>query len=258
MMDVEQYRVDVTDFVATVTFERPPVNAINRQSREELIRVFDGLSDRYDVRAIVLTASGDVFSAGADIKERTSLLQEPGDYLRHNRLTREFFYAVTDCSKPVIAAANGPALGAGLVLMLSCDMILASDNAVFAMPEIDVGLAGGASFITRHLGRAFARRMYFTGKRIPASEFYRRGVIDACLPRDQLLPAALELAREVAAKSPITVREAKKAFNIIEEMPARDAYRFEQSITVALSHTEDAKEAQRAFLEKRKPVFKER
>jgi len=100
--------------------------------------------------------------------------------------------------------------------------------------------------------------MYFTGKRIPASEFYRRGVIDACLPRDQLLPAALELAREVAAKSPTAVREAKKAFNIIEEMPARDAYRFEQSITVALSHTEDAKEAQRAFLEKRKPVFKER
>jgi enoyl-CoA hydratase len=137
-------------------------------------------------------------------------------------------------------------------------MILASDNAVFALPEIDVGLAGGASFITRHLGRAFARRMYFTGKRIPASEFYRRGVIDACLPREQLLAAALDLGRDIAAKSPIAVREAKRAFNLIEEMPTRDAYRYEQSITVALSHTEDAKEAQRAFIEKRKPVFKGR
>jgi enoyl-CoA hydratase len=83
-------------------------------------------------------------------------------------------------------------------------------------------------------------------------------VIDACLPREQLLPAAQELAREIAAKSPVAVREAKRAFNTVEQMPYRDGYRFEQSVTVALSHTEDAKEAQRAFVEKRKPVFKGR
>ena len=254
-MNVEHYRVDVADFIATVTFDRPPVNAVNRQSREELVRVFDVLSDRDDVRVVILTGAGDIFSAGADIKERTTLVQEPGDYLRHNRLTREFFYAVTDCAKPVVGAINGPALGAGLVLMLSCDIILASDNAVFAMPEIDVGLAGGASFITQHLGRSFARSMFFTARRVPASEFYRRGVIEAALPRDRLMPAALELARELAAKSPIAMREVKRALNTIEEMPARDAYRFEQSVTLALSHTHDAKEAQRAFVEKRKPNF---
>jgi enoyl-CoA hydratase len=257
-MDTEQFRLDVSESVATVVFDRPPVNAINRQSREELIRIFDELSDRDDVRAVVLTGAGDIFSAGADIKERSSLVREPGDYLRHNRLTREFFYAVTDCAKPVIAAVNGPALGAGLVLMLSCDIVLASENAVFAMPEIDVGLAGGASFLTRHLGRSFARRMYFTAERVPAGEFYRRGVIDACLRREQLLPAALDLARDISAKSPIAVREVKRALNTIEEMPAREAYRFEQSVTVALSHTDDAKEAQRAFIEKRKPIFKGR
>src|SRR5687767_14894041 len=150
-MDAEHYRVDIAEFVATVTINRPPVNAINRQSREELVRIFDALSDRDDVRAVVLTGAGDIFSAGADIKERSTMVQAPGDYLRHNRLTREFFYAVTDCTKPVVGAINGAALGAGLVLTLSCDIILASDNAVFAMPEIDVGLAGGASFITRHL-----------------------------------------------------------------------------------------------------------
>jgi enoyl-CoA hydratase len=257
-MDAEHYRVEVAEFVATVTINRPPVNAINRQSREELVRIFDVLSDRDDVRAVVLTGAGDIFSAGADIKERSTMVQEAGDYLKHNRLTREFFYAVTDCTKPVVGAINGAALGAGLVLTLSCDIILASENAVFAMPEIDVGLAGGASFITRHLSRSFARSMYFTAKRVPASEFYRRGVIEAVLPRDRLLPAALDLARELAAKSPIAMREVKRALNTIEEMPARDAYRFEQTVTLALSQTEDAKEAQRAFLEKRKPNFKGR
>jgi enoyl-CoA hydratase len=255
-MQFEQYRIEVRDFIAVVTFDRPPVNAMNRQSREEATHIFDMLSDRDDVRTIVLTGAGNVFSAGADIKERQSMAREPGDYLRHNRLTREFFYAVADCRKPVIAAVNGPALGAGLALALSCDIILAADSAVFAMPEIDVGLAGGASFITRHLGRSFARSMYFTGRRIPASEFYRRGVIDACLAPEQLMPAVLDLAREIAAKSPVALQEIKRAFNTIEEMPARDGYRFEQSVTVALSKTDDAKEAQRAFLEKRKPVFK--
>lgn len=257
-MQFERYKVDVADFVATVTFDRPPVNAMDKLAREELIRVFDILGDRDDVRCIILTGTGDMFSAGADIKERRAMAQEPGDYLRHNRTTRDFLHSPADCPKPVIAAANGPALGAGLAVILSCDIILASENAVFAMPEIDVGLAGGASFITRHLGRAFARSMYFTARRVPAAEFYRRGVIDQCLPRAELMPAALKLAGEIASKSPIAMREVKRAFNTVEEMPWRDGYRFEQSVTVALSQTEDAREAQTAFVEKRKPVFKGR
>jgi len=255
-MTFELYRLDVTDFVATVTVDRPPVNAQNRQSREEAIRLFDQLSDRDDVRCIILTASGKVFSAGADVKERVGLVQEPGDYLRHNRLTREFFYAVSDCSKPVIAAVQGPAFGAGFALMLACDIMLASEDAYFVMPELDVGLAGGAGFLMQHFSRSIARMMYFTGRRIPAAELYRLGVISACVPRDRLMDEARKMAAEIAAKSPVAVAQVKRAFNVVEEMPTRDAYRYEQTITVDLSKTEDTKEAQRAFVEKRKPVFR--
>jgi len=249
-MDLEQFRLDVADGIATVTFDRPPVNAQNRRTREELIRVFDEIGDRDDVRVAILTSAGNMFSAGADLKERAGMVHEPGDYIRHNRLVREFFYAVTDCAKPVIAAVNGPALGAGFVLSLACDIMLASDNAYFAMPEINVGLAGGARFLMAHVGRSKARALYLTGARISAAELHRLGVIEACPPREKLMAAARDLAREIAGKSPLAVRHIKRAL--------RDAYRFEQSVTVELSHSEDAREAQRAFVEKRKPVFKGR
>jgi enoyl-CoA hydratase len=257
-MELEQFRLAVADGIATVTFDRPPVNAQNRRTREELIHVFDTLSDRDDVRVAILTGTGNMFSAGADLKERVDLVHEPGDYVRHNRLVREFFYAISDCSKPVIAAINGPALGAGFVLMLACDIMIASDNAYFAMPEINVGLAGGARFLMEHVARSKVRSIYFTGRRVPAAELYRLGVIEACPPREQLMDAALDIAREIASKSPLAIRHIKRALNTIEEMPVRDAYRFEQTVTVELSHTEDAREAQRAFVEKRKPEFKGR
>jgi len=257
-MDLEQFRLDVADGIATVTFDRPPVNAQNRRTREELIRIFDTISDRDDVRVAILTGSGTMFSAGADLKERVDMVHEPGDYVRHNRLVREFFYAVTDCTKPVIAAVNGPALGAGFVLMLACDIMLACEEAYFSMPEINVGLAGGARFLMEHVGRSKTRSIYFTGRRVTAAELYRLGVIEACPPREKLMEAALDIAREIASKSPLAVAKIKRTLNVIEEMPVRDAYRFEQTVTVELSHTEDAREAQRAFVEKRKPVFKGR
>jgi enoyl-CoA hydratase len=256
-MKLEHFRIEIVDYVATVTFDRPPVNAINRQSREEMIQVFDTLSDHNDVRAVILTATGNYFSAGADIKERSSLAQDAGDIARHNRLTREFFYAVTDCTKPVIAAVNGPAMGAGVGIMLACDIMLAADNAWFSMPELDIGMAGGGRFLTQHFTRSQARYMYFTARRIPAAEYYRLGVIQECLALDELMPAAAKLAREIAAKSPVAMRWVKRAFNTVEEMPTREGYRFEQSVTADLSKTDDAKEAQRAFAERRKPEFKD-
>lgn len=257
-MKLETCRLELSDGIAVVALDRPPVNAQNRRLREEVIWLFDSLSEREDVRVVVLTAVGKVFSAGADIKERVGMAREPGDYIRHNRVTREFFCAVADCAKPVIAAVNGPALGAGFTLMLSCDIMLCSTDTFVSMPEIDVGLAGGARLLMDHFGKSWARLLYFTGRKVPAAELYRLGIVSACVPREQLMDEAMQIAREIAAKSPLAVRWIKRGFSVVENMPARDGYRYEQTITVDLSHTEDAAEAQRAFVEKRKPQFKGR
>jgi enoyl-CoA hydratase len=257
-MDLQLCRLEVADGIATVTVDRPPVNAQNRRMRDELTWLFDTLSDRDDVRVVILTAAGKVFSAGADVKERRDMVKGPGDYISHNRVTREFFYAVADCNKPVIAAVNGPAIGAGFALMLHCDIMLCSDDTWVQMPEIDVGLAGGGKQMMEHFGRSWSRLIYFTGRKIPASELYRLGVISACVPREKLMDDALTIAREIAAKSPLTVKWIKRGFTVAENLPFRDAYRYEQTITHDLSTTADTREAQTAFVEKRKADFSKR
>ena len=250
-------RLSVQDHIATVVMDRPPVNAQNARFREEMIGVFDALTDRDDVRVAILTGIGTIFSAGADMRERPNP-DTPGEYWHFNRLARECFNAIHECAKPVIAAVNGPALGAGLGLVAACDIILCSDNAVLGMPEIDVGLAGGAAMLQTLFGRSRARRMFYTGWRVPAEELHRTGVVECCVPVAQLLPEAMRIAAEIASKSPVGVRYAKQSMNTTMHMPPRDGYRYEQNITVTLSKTEDAQEARRAFLEKRKPVFKGR
>src|SRR3990172_1690797 len=257
-MELKHIRLDVSDAIATVIMDRPPVNAQNAQFRTELTWVFDSISERDDVRVAILTGTGNMFSASADIKERPGLVKEPGDYHRHNRVTRECFYSIKECAKPVIAAVNGPAMGAGYGLMVLCDILLASDNAFVNMPEIDVGFSGGMRMLRELFPRSKARRMFFTGHRVSAQELYRLGVIEACVPREQLMEEAMKIAREIASKSPLAMRYAKDDANTVEEMSIRDAYRYEQNITVALSKTEDAREAQLAFIEKRKPQFKGR
>lgn len=254
-MTYENYVVDIADHIATVTVNRPPVNAQNGPMREELISIFETLGESPDVRVIVLTGSGKVFSAGADIKERVGISAGAGDYARNNRIVRNFFDAVTDCPKPVIAAVNGPMIGAGFVLALSCDLMIASETSSFQMPEVNVGLAGGAAFMNEHFGRSRARAMYFTGRSYPASELYRLGIAEAVVPADRLMEEVMVYAREIAAKSPLAIAAAKQAFINVKEMPVRDAYRYEQTLTVGLSKTEDAREAQRAFVEKRPANF---
>jgi enoyl-CoA hydratase len=252
----ECFKLAIADHVATVTLARPPVNAQSRRFREEIIAIFDTLSDRGDVRAVVLTGEGRTFSAGADLKERPTV-GEAGAYPRHNRLVRESFNAVIECEKPVIAAINGAAIGAGCVLALCCDILVASEQGFLAMTEVDVGLAGGVSHVRRFFRESDARLLIYTARRIAGPELLRMGVVSACVAADQLLPTAHGIAAEIAAKSPSAVRAAKRSFNVTEDLPLRDAYRFEQSQTVALAASDETKEAQRAFAEKRKPVFKD-
>lgn len=249
--------LEVADGVALVTLNRPPVNALNRAMRRELVAIFDAISERDDVRCAVLTGSGSVFCAGADLKDRPNA-EVAGDFLEHNRVTRETGNAIKECAKPVIAAVNGTALGAGMGLAAACDILYASSNATFGMPEINVGLAGGASMLKTLLGRSTMRRMFFTGQRLTAQEMLQRNVVEEVLAPEALLPKAMEMAREIASKAPLAVIYAKRAANMVDLMPQRDAYRFEQEFTMALAKTDDAKEARMAFLEKRAPVFKGR
>jgi len=253
----EIIKFEVADHIALVTLNHAPVNALNRAMRARIIEIFDEISERPDVRVAVLTGAGKAFCAGADLRDRPDP-NKVGTFLAHNRITRETGNAIRECAKPVIAAVNGAALGAGLGLMAACDVFFASENAVVGMPEIDVGLAGGAAMLRTIFGRSLMRRMLYTGYRVPAAELYRRGIIEACTTREALLPEAMTLAAEIASKSPLGIAYAKQSAEMVDLMPQRDGYRFEQNFTYALSRTEDAQEARRAFLEKRKPVFKGR
>lgn len=255
-MTLQHLELAVDGYVATVKLARPPVNALGRAIRTELLATFDQLHDRDDVRAIVLAANGPVFCAGADIKERSQMTGAPGEGRELNRLVREVFHSLIQCSKPVIAAVHGPALGAGFALALCCDIIFAADDAIFAMPEVDVGMAGGVKFLQRYFTPSQARMLLLTGRRVGAAELHRLGVVQGCVPAAALLAEATALARDIAAKSPLAVRMLKQSFNAVEELSLGDGYRIEQDMTLALIKTEDAQEAKRAFLEKRAPVFK--
>lgn len=250
-------KTEIKDHIAVVTMDAPPVNAQSRDFVEELISVFDELNETPTVRVIVLTGAGKVFSAGADIKSRGNVGAVPGDTYRHLRRTREVGFCIMESDKPVIAAVNGPALGAGMGLAICSDIILASENAVFGLPEIDIGLMGGVRHTMRLFPHSLTRRMVLSGYRVPAQELYRRGIIEACVPREELMDEAMKIAREIASKSPAALRLAKRAINTVETMGLKDGYRFEQNLTVEMTRHEDSKEAMRAFIEKRPAVFKD-
>lgn len=255
MQNLTQLRIEMIGHVAILRMNFAPVNALSRTLSDELTWALDKISETDDVRAVVLTGEGKVFCAGADLKGRADVIKGPGDLPAHSRRTRECFHTIRECAKPIVAALNGPALGAGLAIAASCDVLVASERAVLGLPEIDVGLLGGGSHAMRLFPHSLLRRMALTGYRVPAAELYRLGVVEACVPHDQLMDTALAIANSMAAKSPLSVRLAKQTLNAIEGMSLRDGYRYEQDMTAAIAKTEDAREAQRAFLEKRPAVF---
>jgi len=259
---VADLSIEVADHVATVTLDRPPVNAVDRATMAEIRDAFRGLDDDREVRAAIFTAAGDrAFMAGADLRN-VGESAAPADELPATlvtdppRVSRDAMWAIVDCAVPVIGAINGPALGAGVAFAACCDILIAAEGATFGAPEINVGLLGASAHLTRLVGRYKAREMYFTGERVDARELHRLGAVRAVVPRDRLLEEARALAAELASKSPIALRLAKEAMNRIEDMPLAEAYRTEQDYTARLNTFEDAAEARAAFAEKREPVWR--
>jgi len=258
MNEFKQLQLRVDGHIALVTLDSPPVNALTRVLNDELTAALDWISETPEVRVVVLTGAGKVFCAGADLKGRADVIKGPGDLPAHLRRTRECFHAIRECAKPVVAAINGAALGSGLAMVASADVLIASERATLGLPEVDVGLLGGCRHAMRLFPHSLLRRMMLTGYRVPAAELYRLGIVEACTAHDDLLPVAMEMAGVIAAKSPVSTRMGKHTLNTIEDMSLRDGYRYEQDMTAIIATTEDAAEAQAAFREKRAPVFKGR
>jgi enoyl-CoA hydratase len=255
MNDLTQLQVSISDFVAVLTMNAPPVNALTRTLNDELTLALDRISEMDDVRAVVLTGAGKIFCAGADLKGRAEVIKGPGDLPAHSRRTRECFHAIRECAKPVVVAINGAALGSGMAMIASADILVASEKASVGLPEVDVGLLGGARHAMRLFSHSCLRRMALTGVRISGEELYRRGIVEACTTPEDLMPTALGIARLMASKSPVSTRMGKHTLNVIEDMSLRDGYRYEQDMTAIIGKTDDAREAQLAFKEKRAPIF---
>jgi enoyl-CoA hydratase len=254
--------IDISDHVATVVVDRPPVNAVDSQVLGQIRDVFRGLGDDPGVRVAVFTGAGSrAFIGGADLNVVDQLEQNSAPSvggIDRYEIGRDAMWAIYDCAVPVIAAVNGPAVGAGLALAAVCDIIIAADTAWFSTPEINVGLLGASAHLTLLVGRHRARELYFTGESISASELHRLGAIREVVPLAELHERAGQLARQLAQKSPIALRMAKEAMSRTEFMAVKEAYRIEQDYTARLLLTDDAKEARRAYLEKRPPVFTDR
>ena len=254
-------RVEVADHVATVTLDRPPVNAITRATMVELTEAFTTISADRDVRVAIFTAAGDrAFMAGVDLRSVGTDDRGPdvpAAYVTDpSRIARDAMWAITDCAVPVIAAVNGPALGAGLAFAACCDIIVAAEGATFGTTEINVGLLGASAHLSLLVGRHKARELFFTGEQIAVEELHRLGVVRAVVPRDQLLVEAGALADSLAAKSPIALRLAKESMNRVEFLDLKQAYRIEQEYTARLLGFEDAAEARQAYLDKRDPEWR--
>jgi enoyl-CoA hydratase len=246
--------LEVRDHVGIVTVDRPPVNAVNLQLYEEITDTFGTVNDRDDVRVAILRAEGEkAFMAGNDLNEFATM--DPNNAKERMRKVRESFWSVYDCRVPVIGAINGPALGSGLAYAAVCDALVAAEEAAFGLPEINVGVMGGAKHLSRLVPQMVVRYMHYTGETLTAKALKEYGAVIEVVPQERLLPSTLELAERIAKKSPIAIRFAKKSLNKIEYMDLKEGYELEQGLTGELSGYEDSKEAVRAFFKEREPVF---
>ena len=240
---------------AVATINRPKaLNALNSEVLSDLDELVQTVSADADIRALVITGSGEkAFGAGADIGEMSTLTPAEGEaFGKHGN---DVFRKLETLPIPTIAAVNGFALGGGCELSMSCDIRLCADTAVFGQPEAGLGITpgfGGTQRLARLVSPGMAKQLIYTAKNIKADEAYRIGLVNAVYPLDELLPAAEKMAETIAKNAPIAVRACKKAINEGLEAKMDDAVVIEEKLFGSCFQTADQIEGMSAFLEKRK------
>lgn len=248
--------VEVRDSVAQIELSRPDaLNAISSELARELVAVTTEVGANLDIRAVVLTAAGErAFCVGADLKERNAM--SDADFRIQRTLFRAAFGGVLNLPQPTVAAVHGFALGGGCELALSCDLVVADETAVLGLPEVTIGLVpggGGTQLALRRLGPGRAADVVLTGRRIPAVEASDLGLVDRLVPAGSARLAATELAKSIAANSPVATRAAKRALRSGWGLDYAAAMDVEDAAWRTAAFSADRKEGIAAFNDKRKP-----
>jgi enoyl-CoA hydratase len=256
-MTYEYLLVDIEENVATVTINRPPVNPLNTQVFKELSEVFAKLDENDEVRAVVLTGSGEkAFVAGADINEMAGL--DLVGINKMNKVSRAVFSQIENATKPVIAALNGMALGGGFELALACDLRISSEKAKFAFPEVGLGIipgGGGTQRLQKIVGQGVAKELLYFGDMFDAAKALELHIVNEIVPVDKVLSTAKEWAKKLASKPPVALQMLKLAVNTGSNTDIESGLIIESACFGNAFSTEDRKEGLNAFVEKRKPVY---
>ena len=243
----------IVNGIAEIVLDCPPVNALNSTEWLDLAKNIDHLSHNDEVRVIVISAKGKGFCAGVDIKE---LQEDSTKIIDVNDGCWKTARAIHICNVPVISACHGFVLGGGILLAGASDVVLATEDSYFGLPEIDRGALGGGAHLSRLFPLQAVRKMMFTGKPITAKRAFEYGSIESLHPdMDSVRQSALGIAEDMASKSPIAMKLAKKTLNQIEHGDVDEHYKSEQTFTLELYKSKDSQEARDAFVEKRDANF---
>jgi enoyl-CoA hydratase len=233
-----------------VVVERPPVNALGIADWQGIADTLLALGADPRTRVVILAAEGRGWNAGVDIKELHAAADTHAALIAVNRACAAAFAAVYECEVPVIAAVHGFCLGGGIGLVGNADVVIASDDATFGLPEVDRGALGAATHLARLVPQHLMRAMVYTGRKLPAAELAKHGGILEVVPRDRLRAAARAVAAEIAAKSPVAIRAAKQSLNGIDPVDVKRSYRYEQGFTFELTLAGVGAEKRREFSER--------
>lgn len=253
-MTYKYLEYSVKEGVAWVVINRPEQrNALNKETLQELIDAFGAVDRDETVRAAVLTGNGKVFVGGADLREMADMTAF--EYMEFGSVYAVLNKAIRENSKPVIGMANGHAMGGGNVLLLSCDMIVASERAKFALPEINLGIFGGAFLLPTLVGRFRAAELVLLGEAYSARQAQEMGIVNKVVPLEALESSVTELVGKIKVKSPSAVRMAKKALLAGLLHDINTAADMQLPLLALLYGGRDQKEGMNAFFEKRDPAF---